>query len=72
MATDSEVVDRHIAALLAEAESEKIPSDVIGRILIQAAIGIWQKQRDWNDVASELRYMADNLDPDLDYEFMRP
>jgi hypothetical protein len=72
MASDSEIVDRHVAALRAEAKAAQVPDDVLGRMLVQAAIALWKESRDWRDVARELQFIADNLDPDTDYEFMRP
>ncbi|HEM47127.1 MAG TPA: hypothetical protein ENO23_08795 [Alphaproteobacteria bacterium] len=72
MSSDSEIVQRHVAKLREEAEAAKIPSDVLGRLLVQEAIEIWKARRDWPDIARELNFIADNLDPDTDYEFMRP
>lgn len=72
MSADSEVVGRHVAALLAEAEGAGIPRDLVGRFLVQEAIGIWRAERCWQDIASELEFIAANLDPDTDHEFMRP
>lgn len=72
MSTDSEIVKRHVSALIEETKASGTPTDVVGRMLIQEAIELWNAERDWQDIASELKFMADNLDPDLDYEFMRP
>ena len=72
MASDSEIVDRHVGALRAEAKAAKIPDDVLGRMLVQAAVALWKESRDWPDIARELQFVAENLDPDTDYEFMRP
>jgi hypothetical protein len=72
MEIDSEIVARHVGALTSDSDAAKVPRDVVGRLLIQAAIKIWQEERGWEDIANELRYVSENLDPDLDYEFMRP
>jgi len=72
MGADTEAVRRHVKALLEEAEAKKLPSDVVGRLLIQEAVEIWSRNRSWEDIASELTSVADNLDPDADHEFMRP
>ena len=72
MATDREVVGEHVRALLAEAENQKIPRDVIGRLLVQEAIEIWKVERSLSDIESELKFVVETLDPDTDFEFMRP
>jgi hypothetical protein len=63
---------KHLAALMTEAQASKIPKDVIGRALFAQLIECWLEDRDWQNVASELRFTADSLDPDTDFEFMRP
>ena len=72
MSEDTALVAKHVAALVAEAEGAGIPSDLLGRLLVHEAIEIWKRDRSWQDVASELTFLAENLDPDTDHEFMRP
>ena len=72
MNRDAELVRRHLAALQDDARAQAIPPDVLGRLLVQEAIEIWQRERGWQDVARELQFIAEHLDPDTDYEFMRP
>ena len=72
MPNDAEIVQRHVGALVQEAESAGIPLDVVGRLLVEEAIGLWSRSRGWQDIASELQSTAENLDPDADHEFMRP
>jgi len=72
MSSDSELVERHVTALRRDAADAGMPADVLGRMLVQQAIEIWKSERDWRDIARELQFVADNLDPDTDYEFMRP
>jgi hypothetical protein len=69
---DRALVKRHIEALRADAAAQQVPADVIGRLLLQAAIDTWQGARGWQDIARELVSVAENLDPDSDHEFMRP
>ena len=33
---------------------------------------MWKQSRSLQDIGSELMFMAENLDPDMDYGFMRP
>ena len=72
MGSDDDLVNRHFGALLEEAEREKIPADVIGRLLLRKVTVLWLESRSCDDVASELRFAIDNLDPDQDFTFMRP
>ena len=60
------------AELLRQAEAEQADPDVLGRALLNEIVSFWRQSRSWNDVAEELRFTADSLDPDTDFEFMRP
>ncbi len=71
-AADRKLVNAHVENLLADAAAYGTPEDLLGRLLISAAIGIWRNSRPVGDIAAELRYTIDNLDPDTDYPFMRP
>lgn len=72
MTDDRAIVKRHLEALLNDAAREGTPPDVIGRILLEEVTTLWMRSRDWRDVASELEFHARSLDPDADFEFMRP
>lgn len=72
MESDKQLVERHVKALLEEAAKRRVPNDVIGRFLLQATVELWRQERPWQDVARELAYVAESLDPDFDHEFMRP
>ena len=72
-AADRELVKRHIDVLLKEAGEQKVPLDLIGRLLMDVAIGVWrQSGREIDDIAAELEYKAGNLDPNAEFPFMRP
>ncbi len=71
-AADRKLVNAHLETLLADAAANGIPEDLLGRLLVSAAIGIWRNSRSVEDIAEELRFTIDNLDPDTDYPFMRP
>jgi hypothetical protein len=70
--SDHELVQKHLQALVAEAEQRGIPSDVLGRVALQEILALWQRTRSWQDIAAELEFTARSLDPDADFEFMRP
>lgn len=71
-AKERKLVTHYVEDLLNEATTEKMPADVIGRHLIESAIGIWRQSRSSDDIASELQFMIDNMDEDTEYPFMRP
>lgn len=72
MTDDRALVRKHFEALLADAEARRIPADVVGRLALEEVTALWLKSREWKDVASELEFHAKGLDPDADFEFMRP
>ena len=63
---------RHFEALLEEGSASGMSPDVMGRALFHEIVQSWLEDRLWTDVADELRFAADNLDPDTDFEFIRP
>jgi hypothetical protein len=72
MSGQQDLARKHLEALLAEAQIAKIPKDVAGRAMLAQLVECWLEDRKWQDVASELRFTADSIDPDTDFEFMRP
>lgn len=70
--SDRDVVKRHLASLLAEAQAKGIPEEMVGRMLLDEILALWRQQRTLKDLAAELRYTFENLDPDRDPAFMRP
>lgn len=67
-----DLVSRHVAAALKEAESHSVSSDVVARCLLSEAIRLFRQQRPINDIAAELTAAADNLDEDEPLVFIRP
>ena len=72
MGSDRELVRSHMRALIEAADAQNIPRDVLGRMLLSEVTGLWLDVRPWQDVGAELRFVADNLDPEADFEFSRP
>lgn len=70
--SDRKLVHHHLTSLFVEAAEQKVPEDVIGRLLIGAAIKLWRNSRSVEDITSALKFTIDNLVPDLEYPFMRP
>jgi hypothetical protein len=67
-----DLVARHVAAALKEAEAQSISSDVVARCLLSEAIRLFRQHRPIDDIAAELTAAADNLDEDAPLAFIRP
>ena len=72
MSEQRELVARHVQEIMAEAVEKKIPTDLIGRELLNQAIAVFQMERSVDDIANELTFTAEHLDPDTEFTFMRP
>lgn len=70
--TASQIARHHFAAAMANTALEGQDADAVARALIAAALDRFLATRSIADVRAELLAMADNLDPDADYVFMRP
>ena len=68
----SEIAHRHFAAAVAEAENAELGADSLCRALLGLVVSKYLEDRAVADVQSELRFVADNCDPDTDFAFMRP
>jgi hypothetical protein len=72
MSSEYELAREAFGALLGRAEASQADPDVLGRALLNEIVSFWRETRSWTDVAEELRFTADSLDPETDFEFMRP
>lgn len=68
----AEIAHRHFAAAVAEAEGAGQDADNLCRALLGLVVSKYLESRAVADVQSELRFIADNCDPDTDFNFMRP
>jgi hypothetical protein len=68
----TEIAERHFSAAMAEAEAAGQGTDSICRALLGLVISKYLESRGVSDVQSELRFVAENCDPDTDFMFMRP
>jgi hypothetical protein len=68
----SEIARRHFEAALQDAEADGLDQDGLCRALLSLIVSKYLTTRDVADVQSELRFVADNCDPDTDFMFMRP
>jgi hypothetical protein len=68
----TEIAKRHFSAAIAEAEGAGLGYDSVCRALLGLVVSKYLESRSVADVQSELRFLADNCDPDTDFAFMRP
>jgi hypothetical protein len=68
----TEIAQRHFAAAVEEADAAGLDRDGLCRSLPSLIVLDNLTRRDVADVQSELRFVADNCDPDADFAFMRP
>ena len=68
-----QMVAKHVEAALAEAAAQKIDSEVVARYLLSEAVRVFKLgNRSDKDIAAELVGLAENLEDDPTYAFMRP
>jgi hypothetical protein len=68
----SEIARRHFDAATKDAEITGQDRDGLCRALLSLIVSDYLTRREVADVQSELRFVADNCDPDTDFMFMRP
>ncbi len=68
----TEIAKRHFTAAIAEAEASGQGVDSVCRAMLSLVVAKYLESRSVADVQSELRFVADNCDPDTDFMFMRP
>jgi len=68
----TEIAERHFSAAMAEAERGGTDHDAVCRGMLSLVVAKYLESRQLADVQSELRFVADNCDPDTDFMFMRP
>jgi hypothetical protein len=68
----SQLAKLHFDAAIAAAEAENLDSDSVCRALLGLVVSKYLERRAVSDVQSELRFVAENCDPDTDFMFMRP
>jgi hypothetical protein len=68
----SQIAKLHFDAAIAAAKADNLDSDSVCRALLGLVVSKYLESRAVSDVQSELRFVADNCDPDTDFMFMRP
>lgn len=68
----TEIAKHHFAAAISDAEAAGVDRDSVCRSLLGLVVSKYLENRTVPDVQSELRFVAENCDPDTDFMFMRP
>lgn len=68
----SEIARLHFDAAIAAAKAAGADTDGVCRALLGLVVAKYLESRSVADVQSELRFVAENCDPDTDFAFMRP
>ena len=68
----SDIAQRHFSAAVDEAETAGLGHEAVCRALLNLVISKYLETRPVADIQAELRFIAENCDPDTDFMFMRP
>jgi hypothetical protein len=68
----SDVAQRHFSAAVDEAEKAGLGHEAVCRALLNLVVSKYLETRPVTDIQAELRFIAENCDPDTDFTFMRP
>ena len=66
------IAQQVIAEAIEKAAAAGHDEQALARALMSEVIAVYKKGRSQADIASELDFLANNLDDDQDYAFMRP
>jgi len=72
MSSATQIAKTHFGAAMAEANEAGQGHDAVARALMNLVLETFLATRPVEDVGRELVNLAENLDPDTDYTFMRP
>ena len=72
MTTPNELARRHFEAALAEAKAESVDMQATIRAFVYLVGEALMADRPAEDAMREIVVIAENIDPDADYTFMRP
>lgn len=68
----SQTAKTHFDAAIADALAAGLDADSVCRALLGLVVSKYLERRPVADVQAELRFVAENCDPDTDFMFMRP
>lgn len=68
----TDIARHHFDAALKQADAAGLDRDGLCRALLGLIVSEYLVTRNVADVQAELRFVADNCDPDTEFMFMRP
>jgi hypothetical protein len=68
----SQIAKLHFDAAISAAEASGLDVDSVCRAMLGLVVSKYLESRTVPDVQAELRFVAENCDPDTDFMFMRP
>lgn len=68
----SEIARRHFRAAVTEGAQAGYSPDAVARQMLALVVATYLETRSVADVRAEILAAAENVDPDTDYNFMRP
>jgi hypothetical protein len=68
----AEIARYHFAAAILDADAAGVDHDSVCRSLLGLVVSKYLETRNVSDVQAELRFVAENCDPETDFMFMRP
>lgn len=68
----ADIAKTHFSAALAETSAKSLGVDAMCRAMLGLVVEEYLRTRGVEDVQSELRFIAENCDPDSEFAFMRP
>ena len=66
------IAEHHFSAAIEQAQAENVDVDTLCRAILNLVVSQYLQMRPVADVQSELHFIAENCDPDTDFNFMRP
>ena len=66
------LAEKIISEGLEQAGQAGYEEQALARALMTEVLNIYKRERSLADIAHQLNFLADNLDEDTDYAFMRP
>lgn len=72
MGSVSDLARRHAQAAIDEGAAHGHSADAVARALLGAVVEIYRRERGAGDVRRELEFVAEHVEEDDDFPFMRP
>jgi hypothetical protein len=68
----TKIAERYLTDAIADAKDAGLDPDSLCRAMLGLVVAQYLESRSVADVQSELRFIADNCDPETEFAFIRP